>query len=69
MENTMANIMENTDISKYEIKTNINRCIKQHQNQSNYAEAVECWKKDYDFVSNYELGDMPQVKVDKIIIA
>lgn len=65
----LANIMENTDISKYEIKTNINRCIKQHQNQSNYAEAVECWKKDYDFVSNYELGDMPQVKVDKIIIA
>lgn len=64
----LANIMENTDISKYEIKTNINRCIKQHQNQSNYAEAVKCWKIDYDFISNYKLGDMPQVKVNKIII-
>lgn len=64
----LANIIENTNISKHEIKSNIERCIKQHQTQPNYAEAVACWKIDYDFVSNYELGDIPQVKVEKIII-
>lgn len=64
----LANILENTNISKFEIKSNIERCIKQHQNQPNYVEAVNCWRIDYEFVSNYKIGDLPQVKVEKIII-
>lgn len=64
----LANMIENTDISKHEIKTIISRCILQHQNQKNYADSVECWKKDLDFVNNYKLGDMKKVIIEKIII-
>lgn len=62
----LANIIENTDISKFEIQSNISRCIKQHQTQPNYAEAVLCWKSDYEFVSNYNKGDIPEVIIEKI---
>lgn len=64
----LANILENTDISKYEIKSNINMNIARHRNQPNYNQSVECWKKDLDFVDGYKLGDLPQVKITSMSI-
>lgn len=64
----LANIVENTDISKYEIISNLRRCISQHQNQPNYADSVKRWQNDLEFISDYELGDMPEVIVEKIIV-
>lgn len=64
----LANIIENTNITNYEIKSCIVRCINQHQNQGNYARSVLCWKEDLEFVNQYKKGDMKQVIVNKMII-
>lgn len=64
----LANIIENTDISKREIQALIRSCINQHKSQSNYSNAVRCWEIDYQFLSTYKRGDMPQVIIDKIKI-
>lgn len=64
----LANILENTNISKYEIESCILRPMMQHKNQSNYFDAVLAWQEDLEFIKNYELGDMPEVVIDKIII-
>lgn len=64
----LANILENTNISMHEIQSNISRCIKQHQKQMNYAEAVRCWINDYDFLTTYKSGDIPQVIIKQIKI-
>lgn len=64
----LANIIENNKISKYEIKSNIIANIARHQCQPNYYESVNCWKQDLEFVDKYQLGDIPEVKIDNIII-
>lgn len=64
----LANIMENTNISKYEIESCIIRPMTQHKNQSNYAEAVLAWKEDLEFIKNYKQGDCPEVIINNIIV-
>lgn len=64
----LANIIENTDISKNEIQNLIRRCINQHKSQSNYSNAVRCWEMDYQFLSTYKRGIIPEVIIDKIKI-
>ncbi len=62
----LANIVENTNITKHEISSHIQRCINQHKKQQNYKDAVQCWQHDYEFVSNYKHGDLPEVIIEKI---
>lgn len=64
----LANIIENTDITKYEIESLITRFIKQHENQPNYSNSVKHWRDDLVFISNYKRGDMPEVLISKIKI-
>lgn len=64
----LANILENTNISKHEIQSNIDRCVRQHQKQPSYADAIKCWINDYQFLSSYKHGDVPQVIIEKIKI-
>lgn len=64
----LANIIENTDISKHEIISCISRPMKQHQNQIAYAEAVACWEKDLEFVNQYKKGNLPEVIINRVII-
>lgn len=65
----LANISENyPEISIHEIKSHLKRCASQHGNQKNYANAVKCWQEDYEFISQYKKGDMPQVIINKIVI-
>lgn len=64
----LANIMENTNISKHEIESCITRPMMQHKNQANYADAVLAWQQDLEFVKNYRHGDIPEVIIDKIIV-
>lgn len=64
----LANIMENTNISKHEIESCIIRPMSQHKNQHNYADAVLAWQQDLEFVKNYKTGDIPEVVVDEIIV-
>lgn len=64
----LANILENTDISRYEIESCISRPMNQHKNQLNYSEAVLAWKEDLEFIKSYKLGDIPEVVIEKIII-
>lgn len=64
----LANILENTNISKHEIESCILRPMMQHKNQLNYAEAVKAWQQDLEFVKNYKLGDIPDVVIKKIVI-
>lgn len=64
----LANIIENTDISKHEIESCISRPMRQHSTQPNYANAVSSWSKDLEFVRNYKKGDIPEVIIGKIIM-
>lgn len=64
----LANIIENTNITKHEIISCIERPMMQHLNQVNYADAIKAWKADLEFINNYQFGDMPEVIIDKIII-
>lgn len=64
----LSNIIENTEIDKSEIQSLIRRCINQHKSQSNYSNAVRCWEMDYQFLSTYKHGDIPQIVIDKIKI-
>lgn len=62
----LANIIENTDISKEEIQSLIRRCISQHKNTSRYSDAIRLWEMDYQFLSTYQKGSIPEVIVSKI---
>lgn len=64
----LANILENTNISKHEIESCILRPMQQHRNQNNYADAVKAWEQDLDFVRSYQIGDIPEVLVNKLVI-
>ncbi len=64
----LANIIENTGITKAEIKSNIIRCINQHRKHKGYENAIACWKDDLEFINNYHNGDIPEIKVDKLIL-
>lgn len=64
----LANIIENTNISKYEIESCIIRPMNQHKTQPNYVDAVLAWQEDLEFVKSYKHGDIPEVIIDKIII-
>lgn len=64
----LANIIENTNISKHEIESCITRPMMQHKIQPNYAEAVLAWQQDLEFIKNYKTGDIPEVIIDKIIV-
>lgn len=64
----LANIVENTNITTHEISSHIQRCINQHKKQLNYKDAVKSWQHDYEFISNYKHGDLPEVIIDKLQI-
>lgn len=64
----LANILENTNISKHEIESCILRPMQQHKNQSNYSSAVSAWEQDLKFIREYKLGDIQEVIIDKNII-
>ena len=64
----LANILENTDISKHEIESCILRPMLQHKSQASYADAISAWNEDLSFIKNYKMGDLPEVIVEKIII-
>lgn len=64
----LANILENTNISRHEIESCILRPMMQHKNQVNYSDAVLAWKQDLEFIKGYKLGDIPEVIIDKIIV-
>lgn len=46
------------------LDTNIARKI----NLPSYVDAVEKWKQDREFVKNYKQGDIPEVRIDEIIV-
>ena len=64
----LANILENTDITAHEIMSIIDLNIARHKNQKNYQEAVRKWINDREFVEKYQLGDIPEVKIGKLIV-
>ena len=64
----LANIMENTSISKHEIMSLILKNIKIHQGQERYQKAVKKWREDLEFVRSYKLGDCPEVAIKKIVV-
>lgn len=64
----LANILENTNITRHEIESCILRPMLQHKGQKNYSDAVSAWEQDLEFIKNYKLGDIPEVIIDKIIV-
>lgn len=64
----LANIIENTNISQQEILSIIDINIARHKTRNNYANAVEKWSKDREFVSNYQLGDCSEVILEYVKI-
>lgn len=64
----LANIVENTGITKAEIKSNIIRCINQHKKHKGYENAISCWQDDLEFINSYHNGDIPKIKVDRLIL-
>ena len=64
----LANIIENYGITQHEILSMLDMNISRKINMPNYAEAVEKWKEDREFVSNYEFGSVPEVLIGKVLI-
>lgn len=64
----LANIIENTNITKHEILSIIDAGIARHGGQETYQNAVQCWIDDREFVSNYKTGDIPEVLIENIIL-
>lgn len=64
----LANIMENTNITKHEILSIIDSGIARHKGQKSYQNAVSLWKNDREFVTNYKKGDMPEVLIENILL-
>lgn len=58
----------NYGITQHEILSMLDTNITRKINMPNYAEAVEKWKQDREFVANYEFGSIPEVLIDEIII-
>lgn len=64
----LANIIENYGITQHEILSMLNTNIARKINMPNYADAVEKWKQDREFVANYEFGSVPEVLIDEVVI-
>lgn len=64
----LANIIENYGITQHEILSMIDTNIARKINLPNYVDAVEKWQQDREFVSNYKLGDCPEVFIDEVVI-
>lgn len=64
----LADILENTDITRYEIISNLSKNIRQHQKQANYSDAIRQWSKDLNAIQEYKTGDIPEILISKVII-
>lgn len=64
----LANIIENYGITQHEILSMLDTNIARKMNLPNYADAVDKWQQDREFVANYKLGDCPEVIIDEVII-
>lgn len=64
----LANIIENYEISQHEILSMLDTNIARKINMPNYAEAVEKWKRDREFVADYKFGSVPEVLIDEVVI-
>lgn len=64
----LANIIENYGITQHEILSMLDTNIARKINMPNYADAVEKWKQDREFVANYEFGSVPEVLIDEVVI-
>lgn len=64
----LANIIENHNISKYEILALIDANILTHEYRDGYEDAVSKWNADRFYVYRYKLGDCPEIIVDKLTI-
>lgn len=64
----LANIIENYGITQHEILSMLDTNIARKINLPNYADAVAKWQQDRDFVSNYKLGDCPEVIINEIVV-
>lgn len=64
----LANIIENTIITKHEIISIIDAGIARHRYQKSYQNAVQCWIEDREFITTYKIGDIPEVLIDNVIL-
>ena len=64
----LANIIENYGITQHEILSMLDTNISRKINLHNYADAVEKWQQDREFVANYKLGDCPEVIIDEVVV-
>lgn len=65
----LVNIIENYGITQHEIMSMLDTNIARKINMPNYAEAVEKWKQDREFVANYEFGSVPEVLINEVVIS
>ena len=64
----LANIIENYGITQHEILSMLDTNISRKINLPNYADAVEKWKQDREFIANYEFGSVPEVIIKEAIV-
>lgn len=64
----LANIMENYNITQHEILSMLDANIARKISLPNYADAVNKWKQDREYVANYKHGDCPEVIINEVII-
>lgn len=64
----LANIIENYGITQHEILSMLDANIARKINLPNYADAVEKWQQDREFIANYKTGDVPDVIVEEMIV-
>ena len=64
----LADILENTPVTRHEIVSNLSKNIRQHKNQGNYSDATRQWERDLIAIQGYKTGDIPEVLINKVII-
>ncbi len=64
----LANIIENYNITQHEILSMLDTNISRKKGLPSYAEAIQKWEQDREFVKNYKIGYYQNVIVDEIII-
>lgn len=64
----LSSLIESNIMSKNEILSHLQTLIERGTKIPNWKEAVQKWKDDYKFISNYDMGDLSEISIDKFIL-
>lgn len=64
----LASLLESNIMTKSEILSHLDTLSSRGKKIPNWQEAVKKWNEDYIYVKEYDVGDLPQIKINKFIL-